>query len=184
MKRFLERAGVAQRVLDLIPSICSTFTVCREWSKPGPSNACSTEISDTFNQQVECDLLFVHKYIIFHMLDRCTRWHAALVIPNKEDETLIEALDTAWTTMHGPLKELITDGETGIVASQRTSEFLSRRGVKLHVRGKDQHARYIERRGALLRDCIHRVESQLKEEGKVALSFSASGLLFTYYLGV
>ena len=64
MKRFLERVGVSQKVLDLIPEIVQTCRVCREWAKPGPSNACSVELPDTFNQQVECDLLFVHKNII------------------------------------------------------------------------------------------------------------------------
>ena len=46
-----------------------------------------------------------------------------------------------------------------------SKRFLARKGVSLHVRGKDQHARFIERRGALLRDCVHRIEGQLKEEG-------------------
>ena len=149
MRRFLERAGVADKVLDLIPEICDTCRVCREWAKPGPSNACSVDMTDKFNQQVECDLMFVHKHIIFHMIDRCTRWHAALVVPNKEDETLIKAIDTGWVTIHGAPKELISDGETGIVVSQRTRDYLSRKGITLHIRGKDQHARFIERRGAL-----------------------------------
>merc|ERR1712175_50801 len=99
------------------------------------------------------------------MLDRCTRWHAALVIPDKSEETL-KAIDTGWITIHGPMKELITDGESGIVISQRTRDFLARKGITLHPRGKDQLARYAERRGALLRDTIHPVEGQMEEEGE------------------
>jgi len=38
-------------------------------------------------------------------------------------------------------------------------------------RGKDQRARYIERRGALLRDIIHRIEGQLEEEGIAGILF-------------
>ena len=107
------------------------------------------------------------------MLDRCTRWHAAMVIPNKEDSTLIKAIDSLWVSIHGPPKELITDGESGIVMSHLTTEFLARKGIKLHTRGKDQHARYIERRGALLRDTIHRVESQIREEGLSGFPFES-----------
>ena len=107
------------------------------------------------------------------MLDRCTRWHAAMTIPNKEEDTLINAMDTLWLTTHGPPKELITDGESGITLSHKTNEYLARRGVKLHPRGKDQHARYIERRGALLRDTIHRVEGQLREEGLTVYAFTS-----------
>ena len=62
-------------------------------------------------------------------------------------------------------KELIVDGESGIVRSQLTREFLARKGITLVPKGKDQHARHIERRGALLRDTLHKLESQLQSEG-------------------
>ena len=73
MRRFLERDGVSNDILNLIKEIVDTCKVCRMWTKPGPSNVCSIDIPGTFNAQVEVDLLFIHKYIIFHLLDRCTR---------------------------------------------------------------------------------------------------------------
>ena len=165
MHKFLERVGVSDAVLRMIPEICETCRVCREWTKPGPSNVCSTEFADTFNQQVECDLLFIGKHTIFHMLDRCTRWHAAVLVPGKDEETLMQALDTVWFSTHGAPKELIVDGESGITVSAKTTAYLARKGTKLHTRAKDQHARFVERRGALLRDTVHRVQSQLRQEG-------------------
>ena len=63
------------------------------------------------------------------------------------------------------MKELFIDGETGIVASDPSNTYLRRQSIRLRVRAKDQHARFIERRGALLRDQIHRTESQLEVEG-------------------
>ena len=71
MKKFLERVGVSQQVLDLIPETVHTCKVCRTWAKPGPDSACAVDIPDQFNAQVECDLMFYEKTIIFHMLDRC-----------------------------------------------------------------------------------------------------------------
>ena len=59
MRRFLERVGVPDEILNLIPEICDTCRVCRMWAKPGPDNVCSVDIPDTFNKQVECDLLFL-----------------------------------------------------------------------------------------------------------------------------
>ena len=162
---------MSERVLHFLPEVVQTCKVCREWSKPGPDNVCSVEIPDRFNDQVECDLLFVHKHIIFHMLCRCTRWHAARVIPDKNSDTLMKAIDELWVSIHGPMKELITDCEGGIVLSDRMKQYLARKSIKLCPRGKDQHARYIERRGALLRDAIHRVEGQIKEEGLVGIPF-------------
>ena len=61
MRRFLERVGVADKVLDMLPDVVHSCPVCREWARPGPANVSSTELADNFNQQVECDLLFVHK---------------------------------------------------------------------------------------------------------------------------
>ena len=66
MRKFLERVGVSQQVLDLIPEIVQTCRICREWQKPGPSNACSIDIADKFNSQVECDLLFVGRHSLPH----------------------------------------------------------------------------------------------------------------------
>merc|ERR1712039_1020772 len=114
--------------------------------------------------------MFYNKYIIFHMLCRCTRWHHTVLVTDKQEETLMVAIET-WVCIHGPPQELITDSEGGIVLSHKTKEYLSRKGIKLHPRGKDQHARYIERRGALLRDTLHRVEGQLKEEGITDIPF-------------
>ena len=132
--------------------------------KPGPDNVCSVDIPDTFNKQVECDLLFVNKHIIFHMLCRCTRWHAGAVIPHKTEETQTLAIQTCWVGLHGPMNELIVDGESGIVVSETTNTYLRRQGIELRPRAKGQHARYVERRGDLLRDTIHRIEAQLDEE--------------------
>ena len=173
MKRFLEKVGVSTKALDLIPEICQTCKTCREWQTPGPSTALNTNFADTFNQQVECDLLFVGKQIIFHMIDRCTRWHATVLVPGKDEETLMTAIDTIWVSIHGPMKELITDGESGIVLSNTTNQYLARKGIKLHPRGKDQHARFIERRGALLRTQIHKLQSQLRDEGMDHMPFQS-----------
>ena len=98
-------------------------------------------------------------------VDRCTRWHAARVVPGKDEDTLMQAIDELWVSTHGAPKELIVDGESGIAVSERTNQYLARKGTKLHVRAKDQHAKFVERRGALLRDTIHRIEGQAKEEG-------------------
>ena len=67
--------------------------MCRALAKPGPSNASNVEVADTLNAQVECDLLFIRRYIILHMIDRCTRWHAAKLIPDKFETPLAKAID-------------------------------------------------------------------------------------------
>ena len=128
MFKFLDRVGVSDMVLKLIPEICQSCKICREWAKPGPDAVCSTEIADTFNAQVEVDLLFVEKHIIFHMIDRCTRFHCARVVPNREDDTLIKAINEMWISTHGPMGELISDNETGIKFSDAIQKLEPARG--------------------------------------------------------
>ena len=85
----------------------------------------------------------------------------------------MKAIEELWVSVHGPMRELITDSEGGIVLSDKTTQYLARKGIKLCPRGKDQHARYVERRGALLRDTIHRIEGQLQEEGLAGIPFES-----------
>ena len=73
----------------------------------------SVEFADAFDQQVDCDLMCVHTYIIFHLIDRCARWHAACLVQSKGEQELLGALDTIWVGIHGPMRELIMDGEAG-----------------------------------------------------------------------
>ena len=57
------------------------------------------------------------------------------------------------------------DNESGLARSEAAKRYFARKGIQLQTRGKEQHAPHIERRGALLRDTIHKIESQIKEEG-------------------
>jgi len=156
--------------LDKIKTACDTCAACRAWAKPVPESVTSVEIADGFNKEVECDLVFIYKYAVFNIVDRCTRWGEAYVVEvtrdtgGKSTADCIEALDT-WISRHGPMGKLICDGESGIARAHMTQEFLRRKGVKFEPRAKDQHARVAERRGALLRDCIHRIDAQLEAEG-------------------
>ena len=74
MQKLLERVGVRREVLNLVPDIVDTCVACRAWARPLPDAQASVELADTFNQQVEGDLLFLYDKVVFHLLDRCTRF--------------------------------------------------------------------------------------------------------------
>ena len=79
-------------------------------------------------------------------------------------ETLINAISTLWCGAHGAPRELISDGESGIVSAEQCQAFLRHQGIKLHTKAPNQHAHYIERRGKLLRDVLHKIEAQCERE--------------------
>ena len=115
---------------------------------------------------MEFDLLFYKSYIVSHFICRATRWHAACAIPSKEGEVIFESLMSTWVTHHGPMERLISDGESGLWSAEIVSR-MKRLGVEMTLRAPQQHARFIERRGAVLRATLHCLEEQAEREGLV-----------------
>ena len=165
MRTVLGHAQQPKEVIDLVDSIVDTCSVCRMWSKPLPSSIATSSISTKFNDHVEADLLFYKKHVILHMIDRCIRWHAAKVVSSRHMDQLIGGIDDIWVKIHGPMKEFIMDGETAIARDYQAHNYFQRKGIKVLIRAPGMHARFIERRGALLRDALHKIDTQLAEEG-------------------
>ena len=165
MTTTLQRAGLPREIITMIPDIVDTCAVCRQWMQPLPHSVASVNIPDKFNQQVECDVVFIEKKSVIHFVDRCTRWHAASVIQDRSETSFMYAINQTWLAIHGPMRELIMDGERGVAESVRAASFLARHGIQLVPRAPNQHAQIVERRGALLKDVIHRIMGQLQREG-------------------
>ena len=113
---------------------------------------------------VEGDILFYRRHKVWHMIDRCDRFHATTEITDKSTETLCDAISRCWISLFGPFKYLIIDGESGL-NKQEAKTFLAHHGAQLRTRAPGQHARILERRGAILRHSMHTGEEQLKKEG-------------------
>ena len=98
------------------------------------------------------------------MIDRADRWHAACQVPNKTTQTLCDAISTIWLQVFGPFKILVVDGERGLFSGEATHWFQTQ-GITVRQRAVGQHARIVERRGAILRHAMHCIEEQLESEG-------------------
>ena len=77
----------------------------------------------------------------------------------------MKAINSIWTNVHGPPQELILGKESAVKLSQAVERQLLQQGIKVHLHSKGQHEKFIERRGSLLQDSLHRVDGQLAEEG-------------------
>ncbi len=51
------------------------------------------------------------------------------MIANKEEGTLVVAIDEWWVKLHGPMGELIMDGESSVAKSKYAQAYLKRPGV-------------------------------------------------------
>ena len=64
MTKLLAKAGVSKEVLDLVPEIKDTCVACRTWARPLPDAQATVELADKFNEQVECDLMFMYRFYL------------------------------------------------------------------------------------------------------------------------
>ena len=170
MERVLQAAGIPQDVINLVPEVVDTCRECRAWQRPGPEPTPSVDLAVKQNDQVEGDLLFYKEYIVWHMVDRADRWHAAIQVENKTTEALCEAITKCWLQPFGPFKTLIVDGESGLFSTD-AADFFKRHGIEVRQRAPGQHARLVERRGAILRHAMHCMEEQLRRD-EVLVPFS------------
>ena len=74
---------------------------------------------------------------------------------------------SSWIKHHGPPRELFTDQETAMRESQKCQAYMLAHGIQHLPRGRSQHLGHIDRRGALVRDSIHKIVSQLETESEM-----------------
>ena len=115
--------------------------------------------------------MFYKDKIVHHFMCRCIRWHAGRQSPDKREETLLDGTEVVWVQPYGPCDELYVDGEGGLTSSTAVAH-LKRLGIEVKVRAPQQHARFLERRGAVLRHTMHVIEEQCKSEG-IPITFNS-----------
>jgi hypothetical protein len=163
MERVLGAAGAPKEVLGMVPSIIETCREWRAWQKHELEVTPAVELVTGQNEFVEADIMFYKQYLIWHMLDRADRWHASTDITSKTGQSICRAIDLIWVRIFGSF-QLVVDGEKGLITDE-SKDYLKARGITYRPRNPGQHARMIERRGAVLRHALHCMEAQLAREG-------------------
>ena len=170
MTTTLKAAGVPEEIIKMIPEVVHSCRECRAWLTPKPRTIPSMRVSLRFNQHVEMDLMFYKKEVILHLIDRCTRWHSGMVLradidgKKKSLQNLIDGIYDCWLKTHGPMEVLYVDGESSL-STPGAKEQLKRDSIEIEIRAPNQHAQFIERRGAILRHTMHCMEEQAAREG-------------------
>ena len=152
MERTLRAAGLPDRILEEIPKVVKTCRECRMWQTPAPASQTTATLPEKFNEHVEADILFYRTYMSFHCICRASRWHAGRECHSKTERELLDCLHGVWIGTHGPMVQLYIDGESGLNTDSAKAS-IGRDGTILKTRAPGQHARFIERHGAILRVC-------------------------------
>ena len=171
LRGLLAAAGVEPQVLEMVAQITDTCGICRSWTRPGAKAIMSTNLPTMFNEEVQIDLLFILDKVIFHMVDVCTRFCVATVIPNKLTDTLLECIQKHWLSLFGPPMAIVSDQEGGL-ASPAAAAWMSHRNIKFVPKARYAHANVVERHHALLRHQFHLLRDQTMADG-IKASFEA-----------
>ena len=72
-------------------------------------------------------------------------------------------MESLWFRRHGPPKELVSDIEGGIWSWQ-TAKLVTSHSIELKPRPPGSHANYVERRGALLKDTLNKIATDIQAQ--------------------
>ena len=85
-------------------------------------------------------------------------------IPDKTPESIIDALTTHWLQLHGKPELMIWDGERAMISGYAL-QWASQCTFQLTSRAKHSKAWVAERRKEILRNALHKCQTQLAIEG-------------------
>ena len=124
MKTIFDSVGLPPSIQKVVAEVCDTCRECRAWTKPKPEVQPSLTVSTRVCQHGELDLMFYRDYIIFHIMDRCTRFHTGDEAKDKSEDTLIELYELTWCKHFGPFEILYVDGESGLTNKNARARLL------------------------------------------------------------
>ncbi|CAE7581720.1 RE1 [Symbiodinium sp. CCMP2592] len=168
MQRLLRAAGLPKDVCDLVPAINDTCRVCQHWARPATETKASNRMVLGFNIEVEGDIMFCKlrgvQHAILVLVDRGVRWTSVGLLPSRQTTDLLSSIDRTWIAIFGPMQVLVFDGESGL-DDDESSAYFAMRGITKRTSAPNQHTRIADRKIAILRDTIHKIGTQLQEEG-------------------
>jgi len=113
METIYGHAGLPQSTLGMVRVVTDNCKVCREWAAAGPEPVASLRLVVQINVEVEADIMFYKRLIVWNMVDRADRWHACHLLADKSAPRIQDAISQCWIKIWGAPTFLIIDGEGG-----------------------------------------------------------------------
>ena len=108
--KLLNDGGIHDNTLcNEIKKVEETCQTCLRFKKPSPKPIVTFPLSQNFNDSVAMDLKFYEGKPILHLIDHCTRFSAASVIPSKQRDVIISKNFEIWITVFGSPGQILSD---------------------------------------------------------------------------
>ena len=187
LSRTLKAAGAPAAAIADIPAMVQGCRVCRDWKRPGPTNVATIRMVENFNEEVQFDLMFYESLIdkkrgrlpIIHLIDACIRWSTTAIVASREEEELTMGISRAWISTFGSMTTLVQDGETGM-RGQLALDWALANAITLKFKAPRQKAWLVERGNEILRQALHKTETQLLQEDLTSISVECTLAMVTF----
>lgn len=124
LQSLLGAAGSSSKVCSFVPQVAHACQVCREWRRPGNANKLTYSLAQSFNEEVQFDLLFYRSLLqptsggdkgipVVHFIDCCIRWSACSMSPTRGTVDCLNCIYNSWVTIFGAMKTFTMDGKVG-----------------------------------------------------------------------
>ena len=108
--KLLRNGGVKDKVLlDLVEKVTNECDVCLKYKRPHLTPIVCFPRATEFNENVGLDLKQIGNKYMLHFIDHFTRYSQAIVINNKEAQTIVNGTIRSWVAIFGPPKSVLSD---------------------------------------------------------------------------
>ena len=110
LAEMIRLAGITdENFHKMLKSHSETCETCQRYGKTNPRPVVGMTLSKEFNSTVAMDLKFFHGDIILHIIDLATRYSNGTFVPDKQKETIVEAVIFEWIRHFGVPGRFLTD---------------------------------------------------------------------------
>ena len=154
----LESRGASEQVLEAARK--HQCVACLRYKKPNqPSPSSLRQQAKQFGDVLQCDVLWIRlgkdKFPILSILNQCTKYQVATLLPSERGEHLVHGLERAWVKHFGIPQVLCSDEGRGWVGDAMNA-WTTTNSVLHDVAPGEAHTRLalVERRHQVLRKAV------------------------------
>ena len=123
MAKMLEAMLVPRHIVLEGIAISQKCSDCARYRHKTPRPLVKASMSVTFNHQVQHDLFFLWDEPFMMLIDECIRYKVSDHLENKTTLTLLKTILDKWIRYFGPMTNLLTDQEGGLMSTEATIFF-------------------------------------------------------------
>ena len=111
LKKLMQNAGIKDpQVYRDMTEIVEKCDVCTRPKKTPPKPVVGMPLAEDYNHTVAVDLHQLDRNVwYFHMIDKYTRFSAAVIIRSKQASAIVDSFMNHWIAIHGPPKVVLSD---------------------------------------------------------------------------